>query len=110
MKKLAINTLTLSVALAHLLVANIAHAEDQASAPDSSVTVVTLRSEWRPVNGAITRNGDQPSHQPITIVDGGVKSAGHSCWKLSDTGQSVSVPGNCYMLRSAEIGETTPAR
>lgn len=110
MKNRAINALTLSVALAHLLVANIAHAEDQASSPDSSVTVVTLHSEWQPVNGAITRNGNQPSHQPITIIDGGVKSAGGSCWKLSDTGQLVSVPGNCYMLRSAEIGETMPAR
>ena len=96
-------------ALALLLAANVAHAQQQKTTPDSEVTVVTLYSETRPTKGG-TPNEDKPLRQPIKIVNGGVKSAGDSCWRMSDTGEVTTVPGSCYVLRSAEAGERPPAQ
>ncbi|MBK3780306.1 hypothetical protein G3A43_08550 [Paraburkholderia aspalathi] len=79
------------------------------AAPDSSTTVVTLYSEARPAPG--TPASDATAQRPpIQIVNGGVKSAGDSCWKLSETGEVITQPGDCYVLRSAKPGETPPAR
>ena len=69
----------------------------------NTVTVVTLYSEPRPAPGVPANSAaGQP---PIRIVNGGVRSAGDSCWKLSDTGLITTQPGDCYVLRSAEPGE-----
>jgi len=89
-----------------------AGAHAQASAPAAQVqdvTVVTLYSQTSraPVNGLAKKDEGRP---PIQIVDGGVKSAGPSCWKLSDTGEISPTEGECYILRSAGPGEVPPAR
>ena len=83
-------------------------AQQNESAPDSAVQVVTLYSSVR--QGSETQTADKPSPAPIKIVNGGVKSAGSSCWKLSNTGQLTTVPGDCYVLRSAEDGEHPPSQ
>ena len=90
-----------AVATALLLSGACAFAQQYAGSPDSTMTVVTLYSKR--AAGAQTASDSQP---PIRIVDGGVKSAGNSCWKLSDSGQVTAQPGECYVLRSAEPGET----
>lgn len=74
-----------------------------------NVTVVTLYSESTPAPGSLARERE-PKRPPIQIVDGGVKSAGPSCWTLSDSGQITTVEGECYILRSAAIGEKPPAK
>lgn len=90
-----------------LTVAVSVHAQ-QDTKPDSAVTVITLYSEWRPVPGKIA-SMDKPASQPIKIVNGGVRNAGDTCWKLSDTGQITTVAGDCVVLRSADPGEQLPA-
>ncbi|WP_425953099.1 hypothetical protein [Ralstonia pseudosolanacearum] len=97
------------IACAFAAAAAAAHAQPQATAPDSAVTVVTLYSETRPAIGVMGRE-DKPARPPITIANGGVKSAGDTCWKLSDTGELTPVAGDCYVLRSAEPGERPPAQ
>jgi hypothetical protein len=76
--------------------------------PAPAVTVVTLYSGTRTAN-APTSASDKSSRPPIQIVDGGVKSAGASCWQMNDKGQITTVPGNCYVLRSAQPGEQPPS-
>lgn len=78
-----------------------------AGEPDSATTVVTLYSHAQPVAGAGAGSDAQP---PIRIVNGGVKSAGDSCWKLSDAGEVITQPGDCYVLRSAAPGEKPPVQ
>lgn len=73
------------------------------------VTVVTLYSESRPARGTLRTDG-QSERPPIQIVDGGVKSAGPSCWNLVGAGQIVPVAGECFILRSAAPGEKPPVR
>ncbi|GMG94663.1 hypothetical protein Cmtc_58830 [Cupriavidus sp. TKC] len=71
------------------------------------VTVVTLYSESRHAPGTVPDEG-KPQRPLIQIVDRGVKSAGPSCWNLTESGQIVPVAGDCYILRSAEPGEKPP--
>ncbi|QYY33700.1 hypothetical protein K2O51_31130 (plasmid) [Cupriavidus pinatubonensis] len=96
------------VAIAVLaLASNLASAQEQDSGKaGSKVTVVTLYSEAWVAPGM--GGGDQSSRPPIQIVNGGVKSAGGSCWELSPTGEIKTVPGECYVLRSAGPGEKPP--
>lgn len=90
-----------------LMTAAIAAEPPTPSAPSgSAVTVVTLYSETRPVPGMPASSA--PGQAPIRIVNGGVRSAGDSCWQLSDTGQVTTQSGECYVLRSAEPGEKPP--
>ncbi len=72
-----------------------------------NVTVVTLYSESTPAPGSLVQQSE-PKRPPIQIVDGGVKSAGPSCWTLSDSGEITTVEGECYILRSAAAGEKPP--
>ncbi|MDO3615398.1 hypothetical protein Q3O97_06030 [Ralstonia pseudosolanacearum] len=96
--------------LAQLLVAPTVQAEEPRSADrKSDVTVVTLFSEYRSAAGSM-RTDDPAVRPPIQIVDGGVKSAGPSCWYLTDSGQIVPEGGDCYVLRSAAPGEKLPVR
>lgn len=95
------------MALATALVTGNSFAQRNAS-PDSAVQVVTLYSVPLPESGL--RAGEKAQQPPIKIVNGGVKSAGGSCWHLSDTGQITAVPGDCYVLRSAEVGERPPSQ
>lgn len=93
-----------------LLVVTTASAQEHQAVPKShDVTVVTLYSESRPARGAAL-DGDKPQRAPIQIVDGGVKSAGSSCWELNESGQIASVEGECFILRSAGPGEKVPSR
>ncbi|MGA5726639.1 hypothetical protein ACPCHQ_22145 [Ralstonia thomasii] len=96
------------IAFGVVLASGGAHAEDtNAASPGRSVTVVTLYSEARTPFGLTAK---EPSGRPpIQIVDGGVKSAGDSCWEMDETGQIRTVPGECYILRSAAAGEKPPA-
>lgn len=94
--------------LMHVSADAYAQAGTAPAAPDSSTTVVTLYSEVRPAPGTPASNAT--AQRPIQIVNGGVKSAGDSCWKLSDKGEVITQPGDCYVLRSAQPGETPPAR
>lgn len=97
------------IVLAQLLVAPTAQAEAPRNADRySDVTVVTLYSEYRSATGSL-RADDTAVRPPIQIVDGGVKSAGPSCWYLNDSGQIVPEGGDCYVLRSAP-GEKPPVR
>lgn len=96
--------------LAQLLVAPTVLAEDSRTADrHNDVTVITLFSEYRPAAGSL-RADDAVVRPPIQIVDGGVKSAGPSCWYLTDSGQIVPEGGDCYVLRSAAPGEKVPVR
>lgn len=96
------------VAFGVVLASSGARAEDtNAPSPGRAVTVVTLYSEAR-TPFALTAK-DQPGRPPIQIVDGGVKSAGESCWEMDETGQIRTVPGECYILRSAAAGEKPSA-
>lgn len=81
----------------------------QPAANAHDVTVVTLYSEFRPAPGTL-RNDVKPDRPPIQIVDGGVKSAGPSCWDMDESGEIVPVAGECYVLRSAAPGEQPPVR
>jgi len=96
------------VGVALMLVAGCAQAEGPASAPAGhAVTTVTLYSEARVAPGIGAK--PQSDRPPIQIVDGGVKSAEGSCWEMDESGQIRTVPGDCYVLRSAP-GEKPPAR
>lgn len=99
----------LMVGISLAAAAEIAEAGEPASAPVAHpVTVVTLYSETRSAPGInVKPQSDRP---PIQIVDGGVKSADGSCWEMDETGQIRTVPGDCYVLRSAAPGEKPPAR
>lgn len=98
------------IVLAQLLVAPTAQAEAPRNGDrHSDVTVVTLYSEYRSATGSL-RADDTAVRSPIRIVDGGVKSAGPSCWYLNDSGQIVPEGGDCYVLRSAAPGEKPPVR
>jgi len=93
-----------------LLAVTTASAQENHAVPKPhDVTVVTLYSESRPARGAML-DDDKPQRAPIQIVDGGVKSAGSSCWELNESGQIVPVAGECYILRSAAPGEKVPSR
>jgi hypothetical protein len=97
------------LAAATLMMNVSAHAQAGASnAPDSDTTVVTLYSETRSAPGAVASDASS-QRPPIQIQDGGVKTADDSCWKLSDTGEIIPLPGQCYVLRSAKPGEAPPA-
>ncbi|WP_186214500.1 hypothetical protein [Burkholderia gladioli] len=96
------------MALALALVTGRSFAQQNESSPDSAVQIVTLYSVSRP--GSELQAAGKAQQPPIRIVNGGVKSAGDSCWKLSDTGQITSMPGDCYVLRSAEDGERPPSQ
>lgn len=91
-----------------------ANASAQAPAPQAApatrnVTIVTLYSETRAVPSAVfNEEKSKPGRPPIQIVDGGVRSAGPSCWELSESGQIVPQAGDCYILRSAAPGEKPP--
>ncbi|WP_247391795.1 hypothetical protein [Ralstonia pseudosolanacearum] len=92
------------------LTATASHALDlQPAASVHPVTVVTLYSEVRTGPGLLGAEG-KPANPPIQIVDGGVKSAGPSCWDLDASGQIVPVAGECFILRSAGPGEKPPVR
>jgi len=81
----------------------------QAASASRPVTVVTLYSETRSAPNAVFNEDKNKSERPpIQIVDGGVKSAGASCWELSVTGQIAPQAGDCYILRSATPGEKRP--
>ncbi|MDF6720316.1 hypothetical protein NLR06_25875, partial [Escherichia coli] len=68
------------IVLAQLLVAPTAQADDSRDADRrGDVTVVTLFSEYRSAAGTL-HSDDTAVRPPIQIVDGGVKSAGPSCW------------------------------
>lgn len=110
-KAAAVLRCTMFVATSVFLSTNVALAQSPQEAPGARpVTVVTLYSESRPAPGTVPDEG-KPQRPPIQIVDGGVKSAGPSCWNLSETGQIVPVAGDCYILRSAVIpGEKPPVR
>ncbi|MGC8213273.1 hypothetical protein [Ralstonia pseudosolanacearum] len=98
------------ILLAQLLVAPTTQADDsRAEDRHSDVTVVTLFSEYRSAAGTL-HAGNTAVRPPIQIVDGGVKSAGPSCWYLTDSGQIVHEGGDCYVLRSAAPGEKPPVR
>ena len=108
-KAAAILYCTALTAAPMLLSATAAQAQSSEEAPGvRNVTVVTLYSESRNP-GAVM---DEGKHQrpPIQIVDGGVNSAGPSCWNMSPSGQIVPVAGECYILRSAGPAEKQPAR
>lgn len=81
----------------------------QPAANSRPVTVVTLYSEVRTAPG-LPGSEAKPAKPPIQIVDGGVKSAGPSCWDLDASGQIVPVAGECFVLRSAGPGEKPPVR
>ena len=90
--------------------ATASHALDlQPAANGHPVTVVTLYSEVRTGPG-LSGTEAKPANPPIQIVDGGVKSAGPSCWDLDASGQIVPVAGECFILRSAGPGEKPPVR
>lgn len=92
------------------LTATASHALDLQPAPTAHpVTVVTLYSEVRAVPG-MSGTEPKPASPPIQIVDGGVKSAGPSCWDLDASGQIVPVAGECFILRSAGPGEKPPVQ
>jgi hypothetical protein len=92
------------------LTATASHALDlQPAASVHPVTVVTLYSEVRTGPG-LSGTEAKPANPPIQIVDGGVKSAGPSCWDLDASGQIVPVAGECFILRSAGPGEKPPVR
>ncbi|OIT13602.1 hypothetical protein BL241_03490 [Ralstonia solanacearum] len=98
------------IMLAQLLVAPTAQADDSRAADRrGDVTVVTLFSEYRSAAGTLHPD-DTAVRPPIQIVDGGVKSAGPSCWYLTDSGQIVPEGGDCYVLRSAAPSEKPPVR
>ncbi|MEX3983942.1 hypothetical protein AB4Y45_33695 [Paraburkholderia sp. EG287A] len=97
----------LGVATALLLAGACACAQQPAGTPDSDTTVVTLYSQSRTATGAQVASDAQP---PVRIVDGGVKTGGDTCWKLSDAGQVITQPGDCYVLRSAAPGEKPPTQ
>ena len=108
-KVAAILRCTVLVASSAVLFTTSAQAQSPAEAPGvSNVTVVTLYSETRKSVTALDKG--TPQRPPIQIVDGGVKSAGPSCWELSPSGKMTSVAGDCYILRSAGPGEEPPAR
>lgn len=86
-----------------------AEGQEAPSKDSRNVTVVTLYSESTPAPGSLAQDRE-PRRPPIQIVDGGVKSAGPSCWTLSDSGQITTVEGECYILRSAAAGEKPPAK
>lgn len=73
------------------------------------VTVVTLYSEATP-RDHLSATSVKEARPPIEIVDGGVKSAGGSCWDMDDKGRVTAAPGDCYVLRSARPGERPPAQ
>jgi hypothetical protein len=109
-KTTAVLRCTVFVTTPVLLSTNIALAQSPQEAPGvHPVTVVTLYSESRPAPGTVPDEG-KPKRPPIQIIDGGVKSAGPSCWNLTESGQIVPVAGDCYILRSAETGEKPPVR
>jgi hypothetical protein len=84
----------------------------QPPTPDAQahpVTVVTLYSEATP-RDRLSATSEKQSRPPIEIVDGGVKSAGGSCWNMDDKGRVTAAPGDCYILRSARPGERPPAQ
>lgn len=82
----------------------------QGTAGERNVTVVTLYNETRTAQTALAgADKNKAERQAIQIVDGGVKSAGPSCWALSESGQIVPQAGDCYILRSAAPGEKPPA-
>ena len=92
------------------LTATASHALDlQPAANGHPVTVVTLYSEVRTAPGLHGTEAN-PARPPIQIVDGGVKSAGPSCWDLDASGQIVPVAGECFVLRSAGPGEKPPVQ
>lgn len=100
----------LFVAMLLMLVSMASQAQvPQAAAQTRDETVVTLYSESRPTAGTL-RTEDKPDRPPIQIIDGGVKSAGPSCWDMDESGQIVPVAGECYVLRSAAPGEKPPVR
>lgn len=101
-----------AVVLAAILgfTATASHALDlQPAANGRPVTVVTLYSEVRTAAGLPSTEA-KPARPPIQIVDGGVKSAGPSCWDLDASGQIVPVAGECFILRSAGPGEKPPVQ
>lgn len=90
--------------------ATASHALDlQPAADGHPATVVTLYSEVRTAPG-LSRTEAKPARPPIQIVDGGVRSAGPSCWDLDTSGQVVPVAGECFILRSAGQGEKPPVQ
>lgn len=105
----AIQRCPMLVALSTVLVTPIALAQPPDEALGTrNVTVVTLYSESR--NPGTEGEKGTRQRPPIQIVNGGVKSAGPSCWELSPSGNLVTVAGDCYILRSADPGEEPPAR
>jgi hypothetical protein len=86
-----------------------ANGQGAPSKDTQDVTVVTLYSESTPAPGSLAQESGT-KQPPIQIVDGGVKSAGPSCWTLSDSGQITPVEGECYILRSAGPGEKPPTK
>jgi hypothetical protein len=109
MKRVHLPALAALCVCSTLAYAEGAEGQGAPSKDTQNVTVVTLYSETTPAPGSLVqeRGNKRP---PIQIVDGGVKSAGPSCWTMSDSGEITPVAGECYVLRSAEPGEKPPAK
>lgn len=73
------------------------------------ITVITVYSEQRSTD-PLRDQGKADAKPPISIVDGGVRDAGGTCFDLDESGNISQVPGQCVVLRSAEPGERPPGR